>query len=87
MKKATEVVGLLVLLHGAIGLIHAWTGWFGYWGPVRRLPFLEGHEGSAHFAMVLAGLVLLSVPTIVGDALQRRAPARPISGADPARRG
>ncbi|WP_431041651.1 hypothetical protein ACQUSR_06840 [Streptomyces sp. P1-3] len=87
MKKATEVVGLLVLLHGAVGLVHGWTGWFGYWGPVKNLPFLEGHEGYAHFAVALAGLVLLSVPTLVGDFTRRRAPAGLIPGADPARRG
>ncbi|QNP66190.1 hypothetical protein [Streptomyces genisteinicus] len=59
MRKLFEVAGFLLFLWGAAGVVHEVTGWFGLWGVVRRLDFLEGYEMFAGIVMAVTGLVLM----------------------------
>ncbi|TVL92849.1 hypothetical protein [Streptomyces sp. SAJ15] len=73
MKKVCEGLGMIMLIQGAAGLLHDWTGWFHYWAVIRRLSFLDGHELYANLALVLLGLVALSAPTALAEHAERRA--------------
>ncbi|ALC19731.1 hypothetical protein ACH46N_01635 [Streptomyces pristinaespiralis] len=59
MKKILEVGGFLLFVWGAAGVAHELTGWFRFWGVVRRLSFLDGHELYASIVLAVLGGVMM----------------------------
>jgi len=60
MKQILEVVGVVALVQGAIGLLYELTGWPRGWGLVQRLGFLDGHEIYASVALVVLSFALFA---------------------------
>lgn len=59
MKRFLEVAGFVLLVQGAGGLLHEWTGWFGTWSVLHRAGFLAGHEIFAGVVVAVLGAALL----------------------------
>ncbi|MEV0091233.1 hypothetical protein [Streptomyces sp. NPDC050738] len=59
MKKIFEVAGVLLLINGVGGLLHAWFDWFPLTGLVARIGFLDGYEVFADIVLAVAGLAVL----------------------------
>jgi hypothetical protein len=68
MKKTTEVFGLLLLLQGALGIVHHFIGWFRYSVLIRHLDFLDGYEVYASIVIAVLGLALLVAADSLADA-------------------
>ncbi|MFF8841577.1 hypothetical protein ACF08N_02430 [Streptomyces sp. NPDC015127] len=66
MKKILEVVGFLLFVWGAAGVLHELTGWFKLWGVVARLDFLDGHELYASIVLAVLGGALMVASDRVG---------------------
>ncbi|MFJ8079797.1 hypothetical protein RKD23_001705 [Streptomyces sp. SAI-170] len=58
MKQVLEVLGLLALVQGVLGLLHEWVHWDV--GLVRRLGFLDGYEIYASVALVVLAFALFA---------------------------
>ncbi|MEV8598706.1 hypothetical protein AB0465_02185 [Streptomyces griseoviridis] len=58
MKRLLELLGLLALTQGVLGLAHAFTG--RPVGVVRRLGFLDGYEVCASVALLVAAGALFA---------------------------
>lgn len=56
MKKVMELIGLLALAEGVLGLVHALAHW--RVGFLRRLGFLDGYELYASVTLLVLGLAL-----------------------------
>lgn len=71
MKATLTVLGWLLLLQGAGGLLNTLFGWW-RWAydllVVHRLPFLEGYEVFAAIVIGVLGFVLLAVADSAGKA-------------------
>ncbi|MEU6391673.1 hypothetical protein [Streptomyces sp. NPDC046939] len=59
LQQILEVVGVLVLVQGAIGLVHEFTGWLG-WGLIQYLGFLDGYEVYGSIALIVLAIALLA---------------------------
>ncbi|MFF8532675.1 hypothetical protein ACF07B_12060 [Streptomyces sp. NPDC015532] len=60
MKQVLEVLGVVALVQGVLGLLQEFTGRLHGWGLVRRLGFLDGHELYASAALVVLALALFA---------------------------
>jgi hypothetical protein len=61
MKKILEVVGFVLFVAGASGLIHEVTGWMPkFFGFLRLLPFLEGHEIYTNIVLAVVGIAVMA---------------------------
>ncbi|MET8975236.1 hypothetical protein ABZX85_06400 [Streptomyces sp. NPDC004539] len=59
MKALLEVLGLLALVQGGMGLLHEFAGWdIGF---VRQIGFLDGVEVYASIALVVLACALFAV--------------------------
>ncbi|MEU7583783.1 hypothetical protein AB0B50_40100 [Streptomyces sp. NPDC041068] len=53
MKRLLEFLGVVLLIQGAVGLVHRFTGELRGWGLVQRLSFLDGYETYASVALIV----------------------------------
>ncbi|WEV24827.1 hypothetical protein OYE22_06155 [Streptomyces sp. 71268] len=90
MRKLLELLGTGLLLIGGSSLVHYFTGWFGKWAVLDRLPFLDGYELYAGGVVAVLGFAVLCAGDLVPDDDARasaRTPARtsrpPAGGAEP----
>ncbi|ATL31637.1 hypothetical protein [Streptomyces formicae] len=60
MRQVLEVLGVLLLIQGAAGLIHELTGALDGWGVVQRLGFLDGYEIYASVTLLVLALALFA---------------------------
>lgn len=61
MKKILEVAGFVLFVAGASGLVHEVTGWMPkFFGFLRLLPFLDGHEVYTNIVLVVVGVALMA---------------------------
>jgi hypothetical protein len=58
MKQLLELLGLLALVQGALGLVHEFTHW--HVGLVQRLGFLDGYEVYTSVALVVLAFALFA---------------------------
>jgi len=56
MKEFLELLGVLALVQGVLGLVHEFTGW--KWGLVQRIAFLDGYEVYASVALLALAVAL-----------------------------
>ncbi|CAM5704739.1 putative protein OS=Streptomyces alboniger OX=132473 GN=CP975_29380 PE=4 SV=1 [Streptomyces alboniger] len=61
MKRVLELLGVVLLLQGAAGLVHELTGRLDGWGLVARLGLLDGHEVYASVTLVVLACALFAV--------------------------
>ncbi|MFI9841227.1 hypothetical protein ACIHFD_29630 [Nonomuraea sp. NPDC051941] len=61
MRKLVEILGALLVIQGAAGLVHEWIGWFRFWVLVPYLEFLKGYEIWANIGLLVLGLIVLTV--------------------------
>ncbi|MEU0664857.1 hypothetical protein ABZ508_15475 [Streptomyces lavendulocolor] len=65
MKKILEVVGTLVMVVGACGVVRELTGWFPFMGLTRHLTenvaMLHGREVFANIVIAVAGFGILMI--------------------------
>ncbi|NEB74536.1 hypothetical protein G3I40_04710 [Streptomyces sp. SID14478] len=59
MRQLLEVIGGLVLLQGAVGLVHEFTGWLG-WGLIQHIGFLDGREVYGSIALIVLAIALFA---------------------------
>jgi hypothetical protein len=70
MKKSLEVLGGLLVLGGAAGIVHRLVGWapFGIIvRAVRATPFVRSHEVVTYVALMALGVVVVAVSGSVGE--------------------
>ncbi|MEW2386739.1 hypothetical protein AB0933_00060 [Streptomyces venezuelae] len=67
MKQLLEFLGVVLLLQGAVGLIHSFTGALQGWGLVQRLGFLDGYETYASVALIVLGCALFAALRSLGN--------------------
>ncbi|MET8131393.1 hypothetical protein ABZ153_40200 [Streptomyces sp. NPDC006290] len=60
MKRLLEVLGLVALVQGVLGLVQEITGRPHGWGLVRRLGFLDGYEIYASAALLVLAFALFA---------------------------
>lgn len=60
MKQLLEFLGVALLLQGAVGLVHSFTGELRGWGLVQRLGFLDGYETYASGALIVLACALFA---------------------------
>lgn len=58
MKPLLELLGLLALAQGVMGLLHEFTDW--HIGFVQRIGFLDGYEVYASVALVVLAFALFA---------------------------
>ena len=58
MKQLLELVGLIALVQGVLGLVHEFTRW--HVGLVQRLGFLDGYGVYTSVALVVLALALFA---------------------------
>ncbi|MGW0905735.1 hypothetical protein [Streptomyces sp. NPDC002853] len=61
MKQVLELFGVLLLIQGAVTLVHELTGRLRGWGIVRRIGFLDGYEIYAGVTLIVLALALFAV--------------------------
>ncbi|KUM95895.1 hypothetical protein AQI88_14870 [Streptomyces cellostaticus] len=59
MKRLLELLGLIALVQGVLGLVHEFTHW--HVGLVQRLGFLDGYEVYVSIALVVLAFALFAV--------------------------
>ena len=59
VKQLLELLGLIALVQGALGLVHEFTDW--HVGLVQRLGFLDGYGVYASVALVVLAFALFAV--------------------------
>jgi hypothetical protein len=59
MKQLLELLGLLALVQGVMGLVHEFTDW--HMGLVQRVGFLDGYEIYASVTLVVLAFALFAV--------------------------
>lgn len=64
MKKAFELLGVLLVIDGLAGIVHEWTGWFGLWVIVPYLKFLHGYEIFANIVLAVIGVVIVTIANV-----------------------
>ncbi|QEU90826.1 hypothetical protein [Streptomyces kanamyceticus] len=60
MRQVLEVLGVLLLIQGAAGLIHELTGSLDGWGVVQRLGLLDGYEIYASVTLLVLAVALFA---------------------------
>lgn len=60
VKKLVEFFGVVALVQGVGGIVHATTGWLRGWGLVDRLGFLDGYEIYASVALIVLSIALFA---------------------------
>jgi hypothetical protein len=55
-----EFLGVIALVQGAGGVVHATTGWLNGWGVVDRFGFLDGYEVYASVALIVLSVALFA---------------------------
>ncbi|MFD4629021.1 hypothetical protein ACFVYR_03855 [Streptomyces sp. NPDC058284] len=60
MKQILEILGVVLLLQGAGGLVHRFTGELHGWGLVQRLGFLDGYETYVSVALTVLACALFA---------------------------
>ncbi|MFI8929998.1 hypothetical protein ACIG3E_20240 [Streptomyces sp. NPDC053474] len=60
MKKLLEGIGFLLLVQGAAGLVHEFTGWARGWGVIQHLGFADGYELYLSIALVVLAVALFA---------------------------
>ncbi|MEW2581382.1 hypothetical protein [Streptomyces syringium] len=58
MKKILEVLGFILVVQGAMAVLHEVTDWFGNWGVVRHIGFLDGYELYAGIVLAVLGIAI-----------------------------
>ncbi|MFJ4785241.1 hypothetical protein [Streptomyces sp. NPDC088794] len=58
MKQLLELLGLLALVQGVMGLLHEFTHW--HVGLVQKLGFLDGYGVYASVALVVLAIALFA---------------------------
>jgi hypothetical protein len=58
MKQLLELLGLLALVQGVMGLLHEFTDW--HVGLVQKLGFLDGYGVYASVALVVLSIALFA---------------------------
>ncbi|MDH6213379.1 hypothetical protein [Streptomyces pseudovenezuelae] len=58
MKQLLELLGLLALVQGVLGLLHEFTHW--HVGFVQKLGFLDGYGVYASVALVVLAIALFA---------------------------
>jgi len=58
MKQLLELLGLLALVQGVLGLLHEFTDW--HFGLVQRIGFLDGYEIYASIALIVLAFALFA---------------------------
>ncbi|MFJ6081123.1 hypothetical protein ACIQI8_06930 [Streptomyces sp. NPDC092369] len=58
MKQLLELLGLLALVQGVLGLLHEFTRW--HVGLVQKLGFLDGYGVYASVALVVLAIALFA---------------------------
>ncbi|GHI02639.1 hypothetical protein Scel_09600 [Streptomyces cellostaticus] len=59
VKRLLELLGLIALVQGVLGLVHEFTHW--HVGLVQRLGFLDGYEVYVSIALVVLAFALFAV--------------------------
>ncbi|MEV5613931.1 hypothetical protein [Streptomyces sp. NPDC052225] len=59
LRRMLEIVGGLALLQGAVGLVHEFTGWFG-WGVIQHVGLLDGREVYGSIALIVLAIALFA---------------------------
>ncbi|HET6860519.1 MAG TPA: hypothetical protein VFH94_25905 [Streptomyces sp.] len=63
MKKILEVIGFVLFVAGASGLVHEVTGWmpqiFGFMRVLDSLDALKGHELYTNIVLTVAGAAVM----------------------------
>ncbi|KOU59363.1 hypothetical protein ADK57_34005 [Streptomyces sp. MMG1533] len=59
MKQLLELLGLLALVQGVMGLLHEFTDW--HVGLVQRVGLLDGYEIYASVTLVVLAFALFAV--------------------------
>lgn len=60
VKRLLEFLGVVLLLQGAVGLVHRLTGALPGWGLVQRVGFLDGYETYASVALIVLACALFA---------------------------
>ncbi|WRZ89716.1 hypothetical protein OHB54_11980 [Streptomyces sp. NBC_01007] len=60
MKQLLEVLGLVALVQGVLGLVQEITGRPHGWGLVQRLGFLDGYEIYASATLLVLAVALFA---------------------------
>ncbi|WP_406275720.1 hypothetical protein OHT93_30520 [Streptomyces sp. NBC_00191] len=65
MKKILEVIGMVLLIAGACGVLRELTGWFRFMGFTRfvtdHVGFLDGREIFANVVIGVVGFAVLMI--------------------------
>jgi hypothetical protein len=61
MRQILEFLGVVALVQGAVGLLHALTGWPDGWGLVQRIGFLDGYEVYGSVVLLVLAVVCFAV--------------------------
>jgi hypothetical protein len=60
VKQVLEILGVIALIQGAVGLVHEITGRQPDGGLVPRLGFLDGYEIYANIALLVLSFALFA---------------------------
>ncbi|MCX4820284.1 hypothetical protein OG883_10275 [Streptomyces sp. NBC_01142] len=66
MRKIFEAVGFVLLVWGAVGVVHEFTGWFRVWGGLQLLNIPDGYQLFANIVLTVVGLVFLVASDRIG---------------------
>ncbi|MEU2559824.1 hypothetical protein ABZ626_10890 [Streptomyces longispororuber] len=66
MKQLLEGIGAVLLIQGAAGLVHEFTGKLRSWGVVQHLPFADQYELYLSIALVVLALALFAAAESTG---------------------
>lgn len=58
MKKLLGFISFVLIAQGVGGIVHHFFGWFGKWGLVHRVGFLEGYEVFAAVTLLILGIAV-----------------------------
>ncbi|MFF5476651.1 hypothetical protein ACFY5C_04725 [Streptomyces sp. NPDC012935] len=58
MKQLLEILGVIALAQGVVGLLNEFTDWD--WGLVQGLDFLDGYEIYASVALLVLAVALFA---------------------------
>ncbi|WP_128379958.1 hypothetical protein [Streptomyces cavernae] len=56
MKHVLELLGVLALIQGVVGLVHEFTGW--RWGLIQRYGLFDGYELYVSITLVVLACAL-----------------------------
>ncbi|MEV8532524.1 hypothetical protein [Streptomyces sp. NPDC051211] len=65
LKGLSGILGFVLILGGAFGLLHEWFGWIRFFGFVRFL-VPSGHEVFGYAVMIVLGLAVGAAGDLVG---------------------